>query len=116
MVRKIFVPVKINIHTVYSMKYVYLVPRGGFNDICARASFTLEYCRKTNRTLLLDMKNTLYGINLSDYADHPDKDVICDMNEISKIVSNSSLHRPKRKMRQNTVMSCIFFEMLFGFL
>ncbi len=47
--------------------YVYLIPKGGFNDILCVINKALLYCQKYNRTLLIDTINSHYKINFSDY-------------------------------------------------
>lgn len=48
-------------------KYVLFIPQGGINDCFSCILRTISYCNKNNRTLLLDMTNSGYKINLSDY-------------------------------------------------
>jgi hypothetical protein len=73
--------------------YVYLSPQGGFNDMLCNIIRTLEYCIKTNRTLLVDTTKSCYGINFSDYFYFKDipVSIITDVSEIRKIVADESL-------------------------
>lgn len=49
------------------MRYLYLLPDGGFNDILSRIHICMKYCHKYNRILLINTKYTCYNINFSDY-------------------------------------------------
>ena len=51
---------------------------GGLNDILATLDRMLKYCKRNNRILLFDMKNTLYNINFANYFDIDDKYIIYD--------------------------------------
>ncbi len=51
------------------MKYLYLQPMGGLNDILCRINYCINYCKNTNRILLLDTYNSFYKINFSEYID-----------------------------------------------
>ena len=74
------------------MKYIYLTAHGGFNDILCVTEKAINVCKKNKRTLLLDTINNLsYKINFSDYFDIKNVPIICDMNEIKKIVFNKNL-------------------------
>lgn len=74
--------------------YVYLQPCGGLNDILCCTERCLQYCRKYNRILLLDTYNTTYKINFSDYFTFSRNNIICDFNEIKKILkeNNNSIY------------------------
>jgi len=50
-----------------NMKYFSLIPAGGFNDILSQIYFSIEYCIKFKRILLINTVNTDYHINFSDY-------------------------------------------------
>jgi hypothetical protein len=73
--------------------YVYLSPRGGFNDTLWNINVTIEYCIKTNRTLLVDTTKSCYGINFSEYFYFKDIpiSIITDVNEIRKIIAHETL-------------------------
>lgn len=74
------------------MKYIYLTAHGGFNDILCVIEQTITVCQKNKRTLLLDtINNHSYRINFSDYFDVINVPIICDMNEIKKIVFNKNI-------------------------
>lgn len=69
-------------------KYLLCRPLGGLNDNLARIYLCLEYCKKYNRILMIDMKfNNGYSINFSDYfyiqAEHR---IIYDSNKIKEII------------------------------
>jgi hypothetical protein len=72
--------------------YVYLQPFGGFNDILWLISYTLDYCKKYNRILLLNTVNSIYKINFSDYFDLQENNIyiISDIKEIRKICLNQT--------------------------
>ena len=67
-------------------KYVLLFVPGGLNDILATLDRILKYCKRNNRILLFDMKNTLYNINFANYFDIDDKYIIYDSYEIKNII------------------------------
>jgi len=71
-------------------KYVLFISQGGFNDSLYNISKTLAYCKKYNRTLLLDMMNTIYKINFSDFFDINDPCIIYDFNIIKNIISHNN--------------------------
>ena len=74
------------------MKYIYLTAHGGFNDILCVIEHVINVCKKNNRTLLLDtINNYSYKINFSDYFNVVNVPIICDMNEIKKIVLNKNV-------------------------
>jgi hypothetical protein len=73
--------------------YVYFAPRGGFNDILSNIKNTINYCIKTNRTLLVDTTKCCYCINFSDYFyfKYIPIAVIRDINIIRKVIADESL-------------------------
>lgn len=73
--------------------YVYLSPQGGFNDVLSNINRTIEYCKNTNRTLLIDTTKSCYRMNFSDYFYFKNipVSIITDVNEIRKIISDVSL-------------------------
>jgi hypothetical protein len=74
------------------MKYIYLTAHGGFNDILCITEKAINVCKKNKRTLLLDtINNHSYKINFSDYFNVVNVPIICDMEEIKKIVFNKEL-------------------------
>ena len=70
--------------------YVYLQPLSGFNDILWLINYTLDYCKKYNRILLLNTVNSIYKINFSDYFDFQENEkyIIYDIKEIRRICLN----------------------------
>jgi hypothetical protein len=73
------------------IKYLLCRPLGGLNDSLNRIYHCLEYCKKYNRTLLVDMKyNNGYSVNLSDYLEFTDPDIICDSDIIKKIIKQNN--------------------------
>jgi len=73
-------------------KYVYFIPRGGINDTFTQIRRKINYCKKVNRILLLDMNYGIYKINVYDYLYFKNCDnVIYDMNKIKEIVSNKKV-------------------------
>ena len=85
--------VKSIVKKIYKTQYVYLIPRGGFNDILTRIYVALDYCRKTNRVLLLDTRKTCYKMCFDDYFyfKNIDVTVITDINTIETIFSDTTL-------------------------
>lgn len=73
--------------------YVYLSPQGGFNDMLSTINRTIEYCRHTNRTLLIDTTKSCYGINFSDYFYFKEIpiSIIANVNDIRKVIADESL-------------------------
>lgn len=73
------------------VKYLLCRPLGGLNDNLNRIFHCLKYCKKYNRILLIDMKhNNGYSINLSDYFQFNDLNIICDSDVIKKIISQNN--------------------------
>ncbi len=73
------------------VKYLLCRPLGGLNDNLNRIFHCLKYCKKYNRTLLIDMKhNNGYSINLSDYLEFNDLNIICDSDIIKKIICQNN--------------------------
>ena len=73
--------------------YLYLDSRGGFNDQLNRIEASIEYCVKTNRTLLIDTTKSCYNINFCDYfyLKNISIPIISDVKIIKNIVANESL-------------------------
>ena len=69
-------------------KYVLFIPNGGINDCFSRISAVISYCKLKKRILLLDMTNSCYKINFSDYfnIDKLDCDIIYNSNDIKNIL------------------------------
>lgn len=69
-------------------KYVLFIPQGGINDCLVNIYKTINYCQKNKRTLLLDMTNSIYKINFSDYFCIKNSDccIIYDSNKIKNII------------------------------
>lgn len=55
-----------NLECSNSVKYVYFIPLGGFNDILCRLAYVLNYCERTGRILLLPPLNA-YRVDLLEY-------------------------------------------------
>lgn len=73
------------------MKYIYLIPQGGFNDCLCQLFIFQQYAIKLNRILLFDFKNSTYNVNFSDYFVLHYNNVIYDNNHIQNIISNKEL-------------------------
>lgn len=71
--------------------YVYLEPSGGFNDILAIINRTIIFCKKTNRTLLLNTRKTSYKINFKDYFYFKELNIIVDTDIIKNIILDTGL-------------------------
>ena len=74
------------------VKYVLVVPHGGFNDCLGMILKAIEYCKKYNRTLLLHMRRPIYNINFSDFFDVLpliECDIIYDFNIINDLLTNN---------------------------
>jgi hypothetical protein len=73
------------------MKYFYLIPKGGLNDMLSQIYLSVEYCKKFNRVLLIDTLKSHYQINMSDYFDLSNIEkknnirIIYDINKICKL-------------------------------
>ncbi len=71
-------------------KYLLCRPMGGFNDCLNRIYYCLNYCKKFNRILMIDMKyNNGYSINFSDYFFIDDTNIIYDSIVIQKIITEN---------------------------
>lgn len=73
--------------------YVYFSPQAGFNDILMGILNIIEYCKKSNRILLLDTTNGEYKITFSDYfyiKNIPIK-IITDIDLIRTIIADNTL-------------------------
>jgi hypothetical protein len=75
--------------------YVYLIPKGGFNDILCVIYKALEYCKKYNRILLIDTVNSHYKINFSDYFYLKNYDTITNINKIREICQSVETAYPE---------------------
>lgn len=71
-----------------NLRYLYLIPMGGLNDILSRIQAGIAYCQKNNRILLIDTVNSEYHINWSDYFKIPYPNVIFDIKYIQQIILN----------------------------
>ena len=71
--------------------YVYLESRNGFNDILSAIKYVLNYCKETNRTLLLNTINSCYSIKFDDYFSFKDVNIITDIDNIKNIISDKKL-------------------------
>jgi len=76
-----------------SNKYVLFIPIGGINDCFSPIQDVISYCKNNNRILLLDMTNSFYNINFSDYFHMPtcDCNIIYDTDKIKDILKNNTL-------------------------
>lgn len=76
------------------VKYLLVVPQGGFNDcLCSILRAVNNYCKKYNRTLLLHMSGSMYRINFSDFFDVLPSigcNIIYDLNIIKKLLINNN--------------------------
>lgn len=70
-------------------KYLYFIPKGGINDIFSVLNNLIKYCKNNNRILLLDMNNSHYNINFSDFfiIKNIDCKIIYDFYKIRDILS-----------------------------
>lgn len=74
------------------VKYVLVVPHGGFNDCLGMILKSIEYCKKNERTLLLHMRRPVYNINFSDFFDVLPSvgcDIIYDFNIIMDCITKN---------------------------
>ena len=69
-------------------KYVLFIPQGGINDCFSNIVKVISYCKRNKRTLLLDIINSAYNINFSDYFYIKKLDccIIYNSNEIKNII------------------------------
>ena len=73
------------------VKYVLVIPQGGFNDCLCTILRAVEYCKTYNRTLLLHMLGSIYRVNFSDFFDVLPSigcNIIYDINIINDILTN----------------------------
>lgn len=70
-----------------SVKYMYLHAGGGLNDILIGLSNALKFCEETDRVLLFDLAQTVYGVPFDRYFSWPDDKVITDKSVIEEILS-----------------------------
>ena len=70
----------------FDNKFVLFIPQCGINDCFVNIKRMIDYCYKYNRLLLLDMKNSIYDINLSDFFNV--KNVKCNIIWDSNIIRN----------------------------
>jgi hypothetical protein len=68
------------------MKYVYCIPRDGFNDNLCVIFQALEYCKKHNRILLVDTINSTYKVDFNNYFKFKHDIIDCDSNKIRSIL------------------------------
>jgi hypothetical protein len=71
--------------------YVYLIPKGGLNDILATVNYTLNYCKTNKRKLLLDTNRSEYRVTFDDYFHFDDEDIITDSTILQTILANEEL-------------------------
>ena len=69
-------------------KYVLFIPQGGINDCFTNISRVISYCKLKKRSLLLDMTNSTYKINFSDYFNIKkiDCNIIYNSDEIKNVL------------------------------
>lgn len=75
------------------VKYVLVIPQGGFNDCLCTILRAVEYCKTYSRTLLLHMVGSIYRVNFSDFFDVSPFigcDIIYDLNIIKDILINNN--------------------------
>lgn len=70
--------------------FLYLVPIGGFNDILCGIAKGIDFCKKHNRILMIDLVNSYYKINCSDYFSIDN--TITDIKQIHEIIKNKQVH------------------------
>jgi hypothetical protein len=73
------------------VKYVLVVPQGGFNDCLCVISKAITYCKKYCRTLLLHMNGSMYKINFSDFFNVSPSigcNIIYDFNAIKECLTS----------------------------
>lgn len=67
-------------------KYVLFIPKGGINDCFNCILKVMSYCEMNKRTLLLDMTNSCYRINFSDFFYIKNCPIIYNSNAIKHIL------------------------------
>lgn len=69
-------------------KYILFIPQGGINDCFTNIYKVISYCKINKRILLLDMTNSVYQINFSDYFNIKNINckIIYNKDEIKKII------------------------------
>ena len=73
--------------------YVLFIPQGGINDCFARIWDVIDYCKRQDRIVLLDMTRSLYAINFSHYFYIMDCKckIIYDTEIIKEIIKSKNL-------------------------
>jgi hypothetical protein len=92
------------------VKYVLVIPQGGFNDCLCTILRAVEYCKTYNRTLLLHMLGSIYRVNFSDFFDVLPSigcNIIYDINIINDILTNNnySVHPSNLNNRLTDVLN-----------
>lgn len=86
-----------------SDKYVWckLKSSPGLNDCFSQITYVIDYCKKNNRILLLDMTHSPYAINFSDYFHI----LICECNIIYDIDKIKDILKNKPSLNPNLLYS-----------
>jgi hypothetical protein len=73
--------------------YVYLEAKNGFNDTLTHITDAINYCKETNRVLLLNTKKSCYKFDFEEYFYFKDINIniITDINIIKGIIADKSL-------------------------
>lgn len=88
-----------------SVKYMYLHAGGGFNDILMGLYNALKFCEETDRVLLFDLAQTVYGVPFDRYFSWSDDKVITDKSVIEEILSRDlSVFPPQLTGRSHMIM------------
>lgn len=70
-------------------KYVLFMPQGGFNDCLCGLIGAIKFSKIHNRVLLLNMYNSTYQINFSNYFGLNYPNIIYDFNKIKSICDSN---------------------------
>jgi hypothetical protein len=68
-------------------RYVYFEPHGGINDCMCVIHFTLQYCNKYGRILLINGQKSMYQVNFAHFFKFPQANIICDSDQIRTILN-----------------------------
>ena len=98
-------------------KYVLCIPGGGFNDQLSQMELCYTYCKKFDRTLLINTKNSIYGKSFHEYFSFhlPEVKIICDSGKISQIVRNRKLRKKFGNNINNYGRSFLSFPSFSGY-
>lgn len=98
-------------------KFVLCIPKGGFNDQLSQMELCYTYCKKFNRTLLIETKNSVYNKSFHEYFSfhNPEIKIICNSDEIKKITKNRKLRINNGNNKNSYGRSFLTFSSFSGY-